>query len=379
MKRIIAPSLLFFAFTINAYANSEATAGPAPQYDLSARIIPDSHRMEVAGTLLLPPAGEARSAIRILLSDVMRDLRVEILEPKPCAGQAKIEKQGGMNKAIIWALTPVSAIPKGEAVKLRFSYAGGEEIRFVFYIGAEGSFAGGFNTAWYPQAESEGKNKIAKSTGRMAFNVPAQYVVIATGKRLSTAQQEGKGEFLFEVARPSMFSFAAAKYIVERRESSGGIHAAAYLLRARPHIKDYLEKCAEVMDVLVREFGPNPYGDFALVEVPNEQSNKADFAGASFEGFIMSNSSFLDQDFNTAYYGNLAPVVGRVGRQKRAAGQYDAQRSDGAIWLFARRRNPGRPARRRTVSPHGVSGVCGHAKRHRLFRGRVGRLRPAAV
>jgi aminopeptidase N len=40
------------------------------------------------------------------------------------------------------------------------------------------------------------------------------------------------------------------------------------------------------------------------VEVPNEQSAKASFAGASFEGFIMSNSSFLDQDFNTAYYGH---------------------------------------------------------------------------
>lgn len=308
MKRIIAPSLLFFACIVYAHVKPEAhlksPAKPVPQYDLSVKVIPDAHRLEVTGTLTLLPMSEARSSIQIGLSNVMRDLQVEVLEPKSCAGQTKIEKQREINKMIVWRLTPASAIPAGESVKLRFSYAGGEEIRFVFYIGAEGSFAGGFNTAWYPQVEGERKNQVAKSTGRMAFLVPVEYKVIANGKRLSTAEQEGKGDFLFEVVQPSMFSFAAAKYTIEQRVSSTGIHTAAYLLRPRPHAKDYLEKCAEVTDVLVREFGPNPYGDFALVEVPNEQSSKADFAGASFEGFIMSNSSFLDQDFNTAYYGH---------------------------------------------------------------------------
>ncbi len=304
MKRIYLLSLLFFVFTASAYAKSGAIANPVPQYDLSVKVTPDTHRIEVAGTLTLTPTSEARPAIQIGLSDAMRDLQVEVLEPKSCAGQAKIEKQRETNKLIIWTITPASAIPAGEMVKLRFSYTGGEEIRFVFYIGPEGSFAGGFNTAWYPQVEGEKKNQAAKSKGKMAFSVPVEYKVIATGKRLSTAEQEGKGNFLFEVVQPSMFSFAAAKFVVQQHVSKSGIHTAAYLLRARPHTKDYLEKCAEVIDVLVREFGPNPYGDFALVEVPNEQSGKADFAGASFEGFIMSNSSFLDQDFNTAYYGH---------------------------------------------------------------------------
>jgi tetratricopeptide (TPR) repeat protein len=304
MKRIIVSSLLFYAFTGYAYAKPETPAKAAPQYDLSVRITPDAHHLEVTGTLFLPPVSEARSSIQMGLSNVMRDLRVEVVEPKSRAGQAKVEKQRETNKMIVWIATPASAIPPGEPVKLRFSYQGGEEIRFVFYIGPQGSFAGGFNTAWYPQVEGERKNQVAKSKGRMAFSVPVEYKVIATGKRLSTAEQEGKGDFLFDVVQPSMFSFAAAKYIVEQRVSNSGIHTAAYVLRARTHIKDYLDKCAQVMDVLVREFGPNPYGDFALVEVPNEQSDKADFAGASFEGFIMSNSSFLDQDFNTAYYGH---------------------------------------------------------------------------
>ena len=301
MKRIFWPFLIFFAFA-PAYAEPQApgklSAGSAPRYDLSVKVIPDAHRLEVAGTLLMPPTSEARPTIQIRLSDVMHDLQVEVLEPKACVGRAKIEKQRESNKVIFWTVTPASAIPAGEGVKLRFSYAGGEEIRSVFYIGPEGSFAGGFNTVWYPQVRP------GKGTGRMAFSVPAEYKVIATGKRLSAAQQEGKGDFLFEVVQPSMLSFAVAKFVVEEQISKSGIHTAAYLLRPRPHAKNYLEKCAEVIDVLVREFGPSPYGDFALVETPNEQSGKANFGGASFEGFIMSQSSFLDKDFNTAYYGH---------------------------------------------------------------------------
>ena len=304
MKSIIVSSLLLLAFTQAAYAKVESSAKPSPHYDLSIKIIPDAHRIEVAGTLLLPPVNKLRSSIQIGLSNVMRALQVEVLEPKSCGGPAKLERQRETDKMNVWTATPASAFPSGEAVKLRFSYAGGEEIRFVFYIGVEGSFAGGFNTAWYPQVEGDEKDEVAKSTARMLFSLPLEYKVIATGKQLSGAEQEAKGDFVFETAQPSMLSFAAAKYLVQQHVSKSGIHMAAYLLRQRVHIKDYLERCAEVMDVLVREFGPNPYGDFSLVEVPNEQSDKADFAGASFEGFIMSNSSFLDQEFNTAYYGH---------------------------------------------------------------------------
>jgi hypothetical protein len=308
MKRFFLFSLFLFVLAAYAQARTQesanSSADSAPRYDLSVKIAPDAHRIEVTGTLTLAPTNDARPQLQIGLSNVMRDLQVEVLEPKSCAGQAKIEKQREINKMIVWTVTPASAIPAGQAVRLRFCYAGGEEIRFVFYIGEEGSFAGGFNTAWYPQVKVEGKNEIAKSTGKMFFSVPAEYQVIATGKRLSAAEQENKGGFLFEVVQPSMFSFAAAKFVVERYISKSGINTAAYLLRARTYAKSYLEKCAEVIDVLAREFGPSPYGDFALVETPNEQSDKADFAGASFEGFIMSNSNFLDQGFNTAYYGH---------------------------------------------------------------------------
>ena len=297
--------MLSILFCLPAAASADSNpARQVPHYDLSVTIVPADHRLEAAGTLTMPAVKEARAVVQIGLSDVMRDLQVEILEPKTSAGPARLEKQREVNRLVIWTVTPAAIIPAGEAVKLRFSYAGGGETRFVFYLGEEGSFAGGFNTAWYPQVESEIKNRIAKSTGRLAFSVPGDYKVIANGKRVSAPAKEAQGRFLFDVGQPSMFSFAAARYVVEQRLSPSGLQTAAYLLRPRAHSKDYLEKCAQVIDVLVREFGPSPYGDVSLVEVPNEPSDKADFAGASFEGFIMSNSDFLDKEFNTAYYGH---------------------------------------------------------------------------
>jgi aminopeptidase N len=303
MKRMMSAVLLLLGLATIAYGaqnqGSAASLQGVPRYALDVKVLPEARRMEVRGTLVLPPAGEVRQTIQLSLSDVMRDVQVEILQPQECAGPARLSKKAEIEKTVAWTVQPAKPIPAGEALHLRFSYAGGEEIRFVFHIGAEGSFAGGFNTAWYPQVDG---NK--KSLGGITFTVPPEYQVIATGKRRSASEQEAQGNFAFDVTQPSMFSFAIAKYLVERRLSHKGVATSAYLLRARPRIGDYLDKCTKVIDALVQEFGPNPYDDFALVEVPTEQAGKASFAGASFEGFIFSNADFLDKDFNTAYYGH---------------------------------------------------------------------------
>ena len=73
----------------------------------------------------------------------MRDVQVEVLQPKVCAGPARLSKKDEREKTVNWTIQPANPIPAGEALHLRFSYTGGEEIRFVFYIGTEGSFAGG--------------------------------------------------------------------------------------------------------------------------------------------------------------------------------------------------------------------------------------------
>ncbi len=301
MKSALLSLLILCSLPVSLRANQQPDnqAKATPQYRLAITVIPAAHRLEAKGELTLPPAKALRQSVPLQLSDVMHDFQVTVIEPKVCQGLARLEKQAERDKTVKWSVQPSTPFPAGEPLRLQFSYSGGEEIRFVFYLGEEGSFAGGFNTAWYPQIEGD-----ARCTGKMNFSVPAEYKVIATGKRRSSPAQESNGDFAFEITQPSMLTFAAAKYFVEQRVDAQGRTTAAYLLRARAHIGAYLNQCVKVIDALAEEFGPNPYGDFAIVETPTEQASKASFAGASFEGFIFSNAEFLDQEFNTAYYGH---------------------------------------------------------------------------
>jgi hypothetical protein len=273
-------------------AGHARAAGPAPHYELDVKLLPDAHRLEASGTVRLPAADGERAELKLTLNDVMRDFVVEVVEPSASAGRARVEKKGRS-----WVVTPPRAIPAGAAVVLRFSYSGGERGAVVFYLGPEGTFASGINTAWYPQAEG------GRGTGTLRFDVPAGYKVHAAGARRTSAEEEARGRFRFDIESPVYFAFGAGRYTV-RRSTRGRIPVSAHLLRPRASVDEYLDGCSKVLDVLVKEFGPYPHAEFALVEVPNEQAEKAGFAGASVDGFIYANSFFLDQEFNLAYYGH---------------------------------------------------------------------------
>lgn len=272
---------------------TETDKNSLPEYDLSVRLLPEEHRLEASGTIRLPAVDSSKSELRLFLSDRMRDLRVEILEPKASAGAAKVEKVEKEQ----WNISPPQPIPAGERVLFRFSYTGGEKIGMVFYLGPEGSFAGGLNTTWYPQPNR------GKGVGTIRFSAPVGYSVIATGKQRQTQKEAAQGNFTFDVEKPTYFGFAAARYTVVR-EMNGAVPVSAFLLRPRENIKEYIDGCSKVLSLLVQEFGDYPYSEFALVEVPTELANNAGFSGASIDGFILADSSSLDAPFNLAYYGH---------------------------------------------------------------------------
>lgn len=264
-----------------------------PEYDLAVHLIPDAHRIEVSGTLSLPPSGEPRAQLDLYLSEQMSAFQIEALDPGGSSTALEKAKTTDGDHIDHWVLRPREPFPAGKPVRLRFSYAGGGAIAYTFYLGPEGSFAGQ-GSFWYP--------RFANAQGRIAFSVPPGWTVLSTGARRSLASDESKGDFVFSNTVPTRFAFAAAKYTVLTQ--AGVVPMRLYLLRPRPNAAEYLAGASRVLSTLSQEFGPYPYAGFSIAEVPPEQARQASFTGASMNGFILADSAALDSPFNLAYYGH---------------------------------------------------------------------------
>lgn len=289
----------------NAVSSSPATSS----YKLSIRLAPEIPRLDVSGTIQLPPADVSRHDIELSLSELMNDFHVEVVSPSTSSGAVKLEQTDRPQSrsgwgVVTWKIIPAQPFPANEPIVLRFSYARETEgASFIFDLAKEVTFAGGVGTAWYPQledlaADKAGPFKGQRSTGVLEFAVPSGYMVHANGVQ----QQTAAGVFRFEVNQPSFFSFGAARYMVKK--SDGPIHTALYALRSRASEAQFLDGTARILKVLADEFGDYPFSEFAIVEVPTQQSSRAGFDGASMDSFIFVNSDYLDKGFNTAFFGH---------------------------------------------------------------------------
>lgn len=272
------------------------SAGAFPRYELEIKLDPDQHWLEGRGTLWIPATDQPRDFIRLGLGENMRDLVVEVMEPKECAGAIALDPGFPIGGANGWVVRPAKPFPAGRPARLRFAWQGGEKSSFVFYLGPEGSFASGINTAWYPMLEN------GLGAGTLRITVPAGLIVHANGLQRGSQQERAQGVFHYESVTPSFFTFVAGKYTVTRRE--GAIPVSVYLLKPRAGVDEYVEGCRKSIEVLSNEFGPYPSGEFAIVETPEAQARAAGFTGASVTGFILVTGEFLDQRFNFAYYGH---------------------------------------------------------------------------
>ncbi len=79
-------------YDAQTFTTQNARRAPVPQYDLSVKIMPDAHRIAVTGTMILPAATESRQTIKLILSDLMHDFSVEVLEPQASAGAANTKQ-----------------------------------------------------------------------------------------------------------------------------------------------------------------------------------------------------------------------------------------------------------------------------------------------
>jgi hypothetical protein len=154
----------------------------------------------------------------------------------------------------------------------------------------------------------------------MRFVVPGGYVVRASGVQTAAEVGDAESSFAFRIDQPMLPSFAAGRYVVIPGE--GAVPITFYLFHERPFLPEFVAGCARVMEVLQAEYGPYPFGEFALVEMPPPQAKEQGVGGASFQGIISVAASFLDKGFNLGFFahelahqwwGNLVQLEGERG------------------------------------------------------------------
>src|ERR1700722_1494712 len=104
----------------------ESVIGATPVYDLAIHVIPDSHRIEVAGTVRLPRQDKAQTTIEMNLSELMTDFQAQIVEPTANAGPLELvkeKKKEADEHFVRWTLHPKIPIAANQSVQLHFSYA----------------------------------------------------------------------------------------------------------------------------------------------------------------------------------------------------------------------------------------------------------------
>ena len=318
MRATFSLSLCLFLCSVVGFADQSSyksfDASTLPHYDLSIHVTPDARRLEIIGTLSLPAANFPRDALELSLSELMTDFRVEVIGPESAAGHAQTEKvavrpysRPGWGTAT-WRVHLPHQINANAPLLLRFSYTGGgAQTSFIFSLESGVCFGAGIGTAWYPEIEDgpvqpDGRLRGLRGTGSLNFLVPPGYIVESQGMSLTKPEEISRGEFRFTIDDPVFFAFVAGRYTV--LHGRGRIPTTLYLLRARANADSYLAGSEKVLESLVHEFGPYPHPAFAIIEVPSEQADRAGFSGASLESFILSNTDFLDKDFNTAFFGH---------------------------------------------------------------------------
>ncbi|HLK61074.1 MAG TPA: hypothetical protein VKU00_31200 [Chthonomonadaceae bacterium] len=301
MQTAILLLILFFAASVTTAAQGagQRSAPATVQYDLTVNLQPDAHHLEATAVVQLPPATTERQTLPFALYSDMNDVRATVLSPQSCAGPATVREtrtDSDFSKNRHWELTPPHPLPRNTPLSLQIQYSGGQRPAFQFYLGPEGSFASAYGSYWYPRFDE------GNETGTLRLAVPKGILVKATGQFVSEKDTESESLFTFRADKPTRFSFAAGHYLIHRRE--GSVPITLYLLKDRPFAEEFVDGMLKAHRVLVNEFGPYPFGEYAVVETPSPQSTQSGFSGASLAGFMLADTDTLDAGFDLAFFGH---------------------------------------------------------------------------
>ena len=288
-------------------------AGKYPHYRMAVAVDGAAQTLTVEGELSVPTVLTSGGKLVLALTEAVKDPGLEIIGPGGGRTPVILARKDDPNTPAHlrrWTLD-VPTAPAGP-LRLAFSYRIEPTTSPLYAITAEGSFASGTGTAWYPQVERQDGAVRMPGLGTIRYDA-GKDTVIAGGAT-------GAGP-VATIDAPRFFDVATGPY---RTVSSRGGRARLYLLGPHPGTAEFAQRLEEVIGALETYFGPLPQKRFDLVEMSARVARENGSDGASLDGFMLATGFYFDQPFNAAFFGHEVSHQwwGSLVRRKGASGAY---------------------------------------------------------
>jgi hypothetical protein len=289
------------SFPMQSVRNKNDAVSPRfelDDYQIRAGVEPPSF-MNVAAQVTLRPrrAGQRTFVMELSrylqISEVQADGHpVEFIQNQAISG-SDLARRGDDLVGIVFP----QALPKDQAVRLTFKYAG--PVMFnagsdLLYVGARGT--------WYPNSGPMFANF------DLTFEFPEDWALVATGKQVVSKMEGYRHVSRFVTEKPiTRAGFNLGKFVTAETKSNGvTIHAyaaknveealAAHEARAGKHpepsreVQQIATRAADTVRFLSSQLDPFPYSNLEITQIPGLESQ-------SWPGLIyLSSMAFLDAD-----------------------------------------------------------------------------------
>jgi hypothetical protein len=267
-----------------------AVEAPEPVSSYRINLSAVGSALDVSGSARFPALRESASAFDFYLSALIRAPRLAVR----CGGRRwsvaaiATRLEGGDRK---WTLHGRGLCAAGSSLELDFGYRLQGIAAPQMRIADGWSFAGGGGELWYPQrAFSE------RQVARIAIDVPASFTAIATGVPTRVSRHGSRAQFSYRAAFPAKLAFAYGPYVEAVAEQG---HRVRVLSSTSAVQAESLVRLLEpIISALTNLYGPAPFSDMALVEVPFGGLA----SGTSEYGMIFADAARMRGAFDANYW-----------------------------------------------------------------------------
>ncbi|OWK27484.1 MAG: hypothetical protein US76_04175 [Parcubacteria group bacterium GW2011_GWA2_38_13b] len=257
----------FWGIVFFVFVASTAVSGQI-NHNLKVVLFPDSYRIEVVDTIILPERADARPIIFALHQD---------LNPKVLSEGAVLKKIGVEEGLEIFEIT----LPFGTH---QFTIAYGGEIFHPVDEDSE-EYARGFSatpgiispegvflaesTVWYPYFHSYFIDGLI--TFNMEVKLPIGWSSVSQGLRIKHCTgTDFQADFQLDkwtIDEPQEEIYLIAAKFIEYNQVAGDVNAMVFLRKPNKELaQKYLDATAQYLEIYSKLLGPYPYKKFALVE-----------------------------------------------------------------------------------------------------------------